>query len=247
MSSSLKVKTAWITGASQGIGEAVAHRLAVEGVRLALFARNTDKLNALSDNLQRQYPGCECLVLSGDVRDSNAVNVALKAILERWGRLDILVNNAGIASPLGLLHESTPDEVSRVLDTNLKGAIYAMQAAIVPMVAQQTGCIVNVNSIAGQTAFPFWGVYAASKFGMRAITESLAQEQRQNGIKVCGIYPGAVDTTIWDGISDTLDGETRRTGMLDVHHIADAVWYVLSQADTVWIPELTIEPLKPAL
>jgi len=247
MASSLKDKVVWITGASQGIGEAVAYRLAAEGVRLALFARNTEKLSALSEALQNQYPACECLVLAGDVRDSNVVNTALEAILQRWGRLDILINNAGIASPMGLLQESAPEDVSQVIDTNLKGAIYALQAAIVPMVAQQSGCIININSIAGQTAFPFWGVYAASKFGMKAITESLAQEQRQNGIKICGIYPGAVDTAIWEGISESLDAETRRTGMLDVRQIADAVFYVLSQAETVWIPELTIEPLKPAL
>jgi NADP-dependent 3-hydroxy acid dehydrogenase YdfG len=243
----LNGKVVWITGASQGIGEAVARRLASEGVRLALFARNIEKLKTLVESLHTQYPNCECLVLSGDVRIAEELNTVALHILKHWGKLDILINNAGVASPIGLLQEQSSEEVARIIDTNLKGAIYAMQAAIVPMVAQQSGCILNINSIAGHTAFPFWSVYASSKFGLKAITESVAQEQRQNGIKVCGIYPGAVDTPIWEGVSDSLDAEARKIGMLTVEHVTDAILYILMQPSSVWIPELTIEPLNSVL
>jgi 3-hydroxy acid dehydrogenase/malonic semialdehyde reductase len=237
----------WITGASQGIGQEIAETLAAAGAHLALFARNADKLNTLAKTLQERHPGCECLVLPGDVRESTHLQGAVQSILQRWGRLDVLVNNAGVAPGIGLLQEFSAEEVARVLDTNLKGAIFAMQTALGPMVAQQSGCIINVNSVAGKTAFPYWSIYAASKFGLRAITEALAQEQRQNGIKVCGIYPGAVDTPIWDGVSSTLESASRREGMLDARTIADAVLYILSQANKVWLSDITLEPLKPAL
>jgi NADP-dependent 3-hydroxy acid dehydrogenase YdfG len=237
----------WITGASQGIGEAVAETLAVKGAHLALFARNENKLNDLAQKLKTRHPGREYLVLPGDVRDAEAVQSAAQTILRHWGRLDVLVNNAGVASATGLLQEFSAEEVARVLDTNLKGAIFAMQAAITPMAAQGSGCIININSMAGKNAYPYWSVYVASKFGLKAMTEALAEEQRQNGVKVCGIYPGAVDTPIWEGISDGLEEAPRREGMLDAQSVADAVLSILMQPAKVWISDITLAPLKPAL
>ena len=113
------------------------------------------------------------------------------------------------------------------------------------MVAQQGGIIVNMNSIAGKTAYPYWSIYDASKFGLDAITTAVREEQRRNNIKVIGIYPGTVDTPIWETIE--MGSEPDRSGMLHADDIANAIVYALQQPNKTLVEEITLAPLNPAL
>src|SRR5690606_28865868 len=120
-----------------------------------------------------------------------------------------------------------------------------MRAVLPSMIHQHSGTIININSVAGKEAFPYWSIYDASKFGLTAMTEAVAEEQRCNGIKVVGIYPGAVNTPIWESIE--LNHEPQRDGMLDPETIAEAILHVLRQPEKVLIKDITLTPLKPAL
>lgn len=244
-SSSLSGQVAIITGASQGIGQAIAHHLADLGVHLVLCARNVEKLTALSQDLAVSHPEIQTLPLACDVRDAAQVQRVVDEAQKTFGKIDILINNAGVAAKVGLLQEMSVEDIDRTIDTNLKGSIYFMRAVLPVLVQQDGGIILNINSIAGKTAYPFWSVYDASKFGLHAMTEAVCEEQRSNNIKVIGVYPGAVDTAIWQGMH--LDEAPDREGMLDPEHIAEAIVYMLNQPQKVFIKDLTIAPLKPAL
>jgi NADP-dependent 3-hydroxy acid dehydrogenase YdfG len=239
---SLQGQVAIITGASQGIGQAIARHLAPLGIHLALCARNIQKLTELSRELAVKHPDIQTLPLPCDVRDPAQVEYAVTEAKNRLGKVNILINNAGVAAKIGLLQEMSVAEIDRTIDTNLKGSIYFMRMVLPLMVQQNGGIILNINSIAGKTAYPFWSVYDASKFGLHAITEAVAEEQRGNNIKVIGVYPGAVDTAIWQGLQ--MDDGPRKEGMLDPEHVAEAIVYILNQPQNVFIRDLTIAPLK---
>lgn len=244
-SSALTGQVAIITGASQGIGQAIARHLASLGVHLVLCARNVEKLTTLARELAVSHPETQTLPLACDVRDAAQVQRVVDEAQKTFGQIDILINNAGVAAKVGLLQEMSLEDIDRTIDTNLKGAIYFMRAVLPILVQQNGGIILNINSIAGKTAYPFWSVYDASKFGLHAMTEAVAEEQRSNNIKVIGVYPGAVDTAIWQGMH--LDEMPDSEGMLDPEHIAEAIVYMLNQPQKVFIKDLTIAPLKPAL
>lgn len=243
--SPLRDQVAVITGASQGIGHNLALRLAQMGIHLMLCARNTQKLEALHWQIQAEHPAIQCVTHHCDVQDAAQVQAVVTDTLKYFGRLDILINNAGVAPHVALFQEMSVEDIDRTIDTNLKGSMYFMRAVIPHMVQQRHGTIININSIAGKTAYPFWSVYDASKFGLRALTEAVAEEQRANNIKVVGIYPGAVDTPIWAGVQ--LEKEPAHEGMLDTDHVADAVAYILNQPQKVFIKDMVLEPLKPIL
>jgi 3-hydroxy acid dehydrogenase / malonic semialdehyde reductase len=244
-STALAGQVAIITGASQGIGQAIAHQFARLGIHLVLCARNTHKMTKLAEQLQHEAPDIKIVILPCDVQDAQQVKNVIDTTLSTFERIDILINNAGVAAKVGLLQEMTLEDINRTIDTNLKGAIYFMRSVIPVMVQQQSGTILNINSIAGKTAYPYWALYDASKFGLHAITEAVAEEQRSNNIKVIGIYPGAVDTAIWQGLH--LEQEPKKEGMLNAEHIAESVAFILTQPSKVFIKELHISPLQPAL
>ncbi len=238
-------QVAIITGASQGIGDAIAHQLAQLGLHLVLSARNTQKLNQLAEQLHQKAPGIKTLIVPCDVRDAAQVQHVVDETLKTFGKIDILINNAGVAPHVGLLQETSIEEIDRTIDTNLKGSIYFMRAVIPVMVQQHGGTILNVNSVAGKTAYPYWATYDASKFGLHAVTEAVAEEQRTNNIKVIGIYPGPVDTPIWEGLH--LDHEPKRKDMLTAEQVAESVAFILSQPPQVFIKGLDISPLQPTV
>lgn len=246
MSEFLKTQVAIITGAGSGIGSAIAKSLATEGGNLVLVGRTVSKLETLAQALKSNFPDLGILIIPADVSDAAQAEKIVTQAMERFKRVDILINNAGLAGKIALLQEISVEEIHQTIDTNLKGAIFMMQQVLLrSMVPLQSGTIININSIAGKTAFPFWSIYDASKFALRAITEAVAEEQRSNNIKVVGLYPGAVDTPIWESIE--LDYEPQREGMLDAETIAETVLYVLRQPEKVFIPEITLTPLQPAL
>jgi NADP-dependent 3-hydroxy acid dehydrogenase YdfG len=245
MTRNLEGQVAVITGASQGIGQAIARKLAALGIHLVLSARNEGKLQFLAGQLKESHPEVKTLVLPCDVQDAGQVQQVADDALRQFKRIDILINNAGVAPRLGLLQEMSLEDINRTIDTNLKGAIYAMRAVLPAMIQQHGGTIININSIAGKTAYPYWSIYDASKFGLHAITQAVAEEQRHNNIKVVGIYPGAVSTPIWDGLEP--GHEPDLNGMLDAETIAESVAYVLQQPRKAFISDITLSPLQPVL
>ena len=240
----LREKVAIVTGASQGIGEATALKLAEAGGHLMLTARNQEKLSALADKINASGHA-QALYTPADTCKPDDVEKVVHNTLANFGQIDILINNAGVAGKIALLQEISLEEIDRIIDTNLKGAIYWIRSVLPAMVAQQGGIIVNMNSIAGKTAYPYWSIYDASKFGLDAITTAVREEQRRNNIKVIGIYPGTVDTPIWETIE--MGSEPDRSGMLHADDIANAIVYALQQPNKTLVEEITLAPLNPAL
>lgn len=235
-----------ITGASSGIGAAVAQIIAhhCPTARLALTGRDARKLQAVADTLTALETAP--LLLTGDVTQHTTAVQWVTETVNTFGQLDCLVNNAGVCGSIGLVQEVSSEMIDRMIDTNLKGPLYLIQAALSQaMVAQRSGTIININSVAGITAYPYWAVYDASKFGLRALTEAVAEEQRGNNIRVMGIYPAAVDTPLWHTIDPNHTPD--KGGMLTAQHVADAVWYTWQQPAHCHVKELVLSALNPSV
>ena len=186
-----------VTGASRGLGRAMAERFAEEGARVVLTARDGEQLDAVAADL----PG-ESLVVPADVRDSDDVERVIDRTLERFGRLDTLVNNAGVS----LLHKADHDELSditedewdRVLEVNLKGVFLFTRAAVPHLYEQGHGTIINISSGLGRRAIPGAAAYVSSKWGLEGLTRATALESEPYGVTVNGLDPGGrVNTDIW--------------------------------------------------
>ncbi|MFN8615105.1 MAG: SDR family oxidoreductase [Vampirovibrionales bacterium] len=235
-----------ITGASSGIGAAIAQTIATHSpsARLVLTGRHSQRLQNVASSLATLHT--QPLLLTGSVTMPATAQQWVSQTLQTFGQLDCLINNAGVCGPIALAQEVPTDEIDRVIDTNLKGPLYLMQQALSQaMITQQSGTIININSIAGQTAFPYWAVYDASKFGLRALTEAIADEQRSNHIRVTGIYPAAVDTPLWQTVDPHHVPDS--AGMLTAQQVADAVWYIWQQPAHCHIKELVLSALNPSV
>ncbi len=241
---SLNGKVALVTGAGKGIGLAIAKMLASQGCNLMLNARTeTDLVKAREAILKDSPNSVRVEFLPGSVARAEVVKAMVEATVDIFGKLDILINNAGVAPHFVLLQELTLDELDNTIDINLKGPMYAMKYAIPHMVHHGGGTVININSVAGKTAYPFSSVYCASKFGLAALTECVAGEQRSNNIKVIGIYPGEVHTPIWDTIEPGVRQKPEH--MLDAQDIAEAVRYALTQPSKAFVKDITLVPLNP--
>ena len=174
-------KVAVVTGASRGIGAAVARALDAQGVKLGLGSRSGDGL------------GLDAVALPCDVRDPQQVEALVAATVERFGGLDILVANAGVGS-YGPFLELDPEQAEEMIDVNLKGTIYAVRAALPRLLERGGGDIVAVASVAGLRAFPHEAVYNASKFGQVGFIRSLDHELREQNVRCTSVCPGGVAT-----------------------------------------------------
>ncbi len=177
-------KVIFITGVSSGFGKATAELLASRGFKVYGTSRRT------ADDAQYPYT-----VLNMDVRNSQSINTAIFRLLEKEGRIDVLVNNAGI-SALSPLEESPLEVINEIMDTNVNGVLRVCQAVLPEMRRQKSGLIINISSIGGLMGLPFRGIYAASKFALEGLTESLSMEVKSYGIHVCLVEPGDFNTNI---------------------------------------------------
>ena len=230
MSKKLEGKVAFITGASRGIGAAVARALSNEGVKLGLASRSGADLD-LPDTL-----GLVC-----DVRDREQVERAVAAAVERFGRLDICIANAGVGSyhPLA---EAPPEHIEEMIDVNLKGTIYTYRAAIPHLVASGEGDLVTIASEAGRRGLPGEAVYCASKFGQVGLTRSLDHELREKNVRCTNVCPGGVatDFALGEGYGRTPDV---LPGMMTAEDVAEVVLFVLTRPRNQRILETALRPM----
>jgi 3-oxoacyl-[acyl-carrier protein] reductase len=198
---SLKDRVALVTGASQGIGRAIALALAASGAKVAVAARNTEKLNALSAEIAQA--GGESLVVPMDVADALQVKSGFQQALAKFGRLDILVNNAAITRDTLALRMKLEDWEA-VLRTNLTGAHMCIQQALGAMLKQRSGRIINITSVVAETGNAGQANYVASKAGLIGLTRAIAVEVASRSITVNAIAPGFIETPMTDPLSPEL-------------------------------------------
>lgn len=185
-------RVAIITGATRGVGRACVLAFAREGCRTALFARDTALLAQLAKDLKDM--GAEALSIRGDVREPQDVSHAVYEVQKHWGRIDVLVNNAGVGYGRTPLTNFPDDQWHETIDVNLTGIYYWMKAVLPIMEKQRSGVIINISSGAGKHGIAGLAAYCASKFGVIGLTESVADEVEEFGIKVLALCLGGVDT-----------------------------------------------------
>ncbi|MGW6774270.1 SDR family NAD(P)-dependent oxidoreductase [Streptomyces sp. NPDC055037] len=244
MSNTLEGKTALVTGASSGIGQATALALSKAGAKVAVGARRTDRLKALAQDA----PG-EVLVLDLDVTDRQSVQDAITATVDRFGALDALVNNAGLMLS-GMITNADTTEWTRMVETNLLGSMYTVHAALGHLLRSK-GAVVQISSTSGRTASAGGGVYAATKFGITAFSEALRQEVTAQGVRVIVVEPGFVATELTSHITDpamqaAAKGMAESMRTLQSEDIAGAVLYALTQPEHVAVNEILIRPTDQA-
>ena len=184
-------RIAMVTGASRGIGRACALELAKAGVRVALAARQVEKLEAVAGEIRAA--GGEAFVAPIDVGEHASIKEGVGRVAKEFGRIDILVNNAGVTKD-GLALRMKPDDWNMVLQTNLTGAFYCIQQVISPMMRERWGRIVNISSVVGEAGNAGQANYVASKAGLIGLTKSLAQELGSRNITVNAVAPGFIET-----------------------------------------------------
>ena len=182
-------KTALITGATSGIGEACARKFAEGGYRLIITGRNGKKLEELKDELDT-----EVLTLNYDVRDRKATEAAVKSIPEDWAAIDVLVNNAGLALGLEPEYEGDMDDWETMIDTNIKGLLTMTRLIVPGMVERNCGHVINIGSVAGDAAYAGGNVYCATKSAVKAITDGLRIDVAHTAVRVTNLKPGLVET-----------------------------------------------------
>lgn len=198
-------RTAIVTGASSGIGRATARELAAKRANVVLASRNRERLEGVARDLIT-LPG-RLLVVPTDVTERLAVEALVRRTLEEFGSVDILVNNAGMGL-YGPIVGGSLENMHRLFNVNFWGAMHCIQAAVPYMLSQKRGHVVNVASVAGRIAPPYLGVYAATKFAMRAISDSLRSEIAGTGVKVTTVLPGFTQTSFTENMVQEADAPT---------------------------------------
>jgi NADP-dependent 3-hydroxy acid dehydrogenase YdfG len=231
-----------ITGASSGIGEATARLLAKSGAKLALGARRRDRLAAIAREIEEA--GGTAVPVELDVTSRASMEAFVEVACTRFGRIDVLVNNAGVML-LAPFSDLRVEEWNRMIDVNIKGVLHGAAAVMPHMQRQGRGHIVTVGSIAGHQVMPMNGVYAATKFAVRAIAESLRIEGG-TAIRSTLISPGAVATELFDKILHPQIqqmAKSRIGGALPVDSVARAIAYAIEQPDDVDVNEIIVRPM----
>jgi NADP-dependent 3-hydroxy acid dehydrogenase YdfG len=240
-------KTAFITGATSGIGKATALLLADKGINLIICGRRADRLEELKAELQSKV-NVHSLVF--DVRNEMAVFDRINSLSEEWKKIDILVNNAGNAHGLAPIHEGNTTDWDAMLDINVKGLLYVSKAITPGMVDRKSGHIINIGSIAGKEVYPNGNVYCASKFAVDAITAGMRLDLNPFGIRVTGIHPGLVETEFslvrFKGDEQRASTVYKGFQPLTAEDIADVIWYIVNCPPHVMISDLTILPTAQA-
>ena len=238
-----------VTGASAGIGAACARAFAAAGARLVLAARRAERLEALAAELKEAH-GAESHLLETDVRDADAVARAVEGLPEGWREAGVLVNNAGLGRGMDKLWEGSPADWDEMVDTNVKGLLYATRAVVPGMVARGRGHVINIGSVAGHEVYPGGAVYCATKHAVGAITRGLRMDLLGTGVRVSTVDPGMVETEFsvvrFKGDQERADRVYANMTPLTPDDIADAVLWCATRPPHVNIDEIILKPTDQA-
>jgi len=233
-------KTAVVTGAGSGVGQSTALKLAQAGWRVALLGRRTDALREtarMEASLEKQFLACPC-----DIGNVDEVQAMSKKVLAEFKEVEVLVNAAGTNAPRRALEVLSLADYRAMIDTNLNGAYYCVQAFLPQMRARRSGTIVNIVSDAGKQANPKAGpAYVMSKFGMAGLNQAINCEERQNGIRACAIYPGDIDTPLL-ARRPVVPDATARARMMKAEDIADCALFCIQLPPRAIIEEMIVRP-----
>jgi NADP-dependent 3-hydroxy acid dehydrogenase YdfG len=236
-------QVALITGASSGIGWAIARAFLDEGANLVVVARRPERLQALAD--EAQLRGRQCVMVVGDVREEETANRAVQTTLQQLGQLDILVNNAGIGRYADLSGTSA-DDYDAMMDTNMRSTFLFTRHAVPVLLEQGKGAIITIASMAGVMGFAGEAVYCATKFAQVGFTQALDRELRPHGIKVGVVCPGGVKTEFAVGTGRTEEG-VATSGMLEAQDVAAAALLIATQPARARISEIRMRPMVEPL
>jgi NAD(P)-dependent dehydrogenase (short-subunit alcohol dehydrogenase family) len=239
MNAFLKGKRALVTGASKGIGFAVAEALSGAGADVVICARREAELAEAVQRLKNSISGQKVSGTTADVSDSEDVKRLFEFVDEQLGGLDILVNNAGV----GLFHavgEMSLEEWDRVIGTNLSGAFYCTREAIHRFARSRGGSVINISSLAGRNPFAGGAAYNASKFGLNALSEVAMLDHRYDNVRVSYIMPGSVDTEFGGEASGH-----RSDWKIAPEDIADIVLGILHMPERTLVSRVEVRPLRP--
>lgn len=249
MTDNITGKTIVITGASSGMGAAAARHLAAKGAAVVLGARRTDRIESLVSEIT-EASGRAAIAVQTDVTKREDLQRLIDVAIETYGRIDVLINNAGVM-PLSPLERVKVDEWDQMIDVNLKGVLYGVAAALPHMIAQKSGHIINVASVAGHKLFGGSAVYSATKFAVRAFSEGLRQEMAPHNIRTTIISPGAVKTELLDHISEQDVQKANRDFVAQIgvpaETLARLVAFAINEPQDVGINEILFRPTAQEL
>lgn len=241
------MRTVLITGATAGIGEAIARLLATNQFNLILTGRRSDRLAALHEELSAKT---DVLTLSFDVRKRSEVTEALQSLSGKWRTVDVLINNAGGAHGLDPIQSGSIDDWDTMIDANVKGLLYVSREILPGMVERKTGHVINIGSIAGREVYAGGNVYCASKFAVDALSRGMRIDLNTAGIKVTQISPGLVETEFsevrFKGDKSKAAAPYKGIQPLVADDIADLVLFALTRPAHVVIADLVVFPVAQA-
>lgn len=243
----MKNKTAFITGATSGIGMATARLFAENGLKLILCGRREERLKSLSEELSKIT---EVHTLKFDVRNKEAVFAVVQSLPEEFSTIDILINDAGNAHGMDTIDEGNIDDWDAMLDINVKGLLYVSKAILPKMMERKSGHIINIGSTAGKEVYPKGNVYCASKHAVDALNQGMRIDLNGKGIKVGAINPGLVQTEFsevrFKGDSEKAEKVYQGYTPLKPEDVADIIWFAVTRPPHVNIADLTVMCLDQA-
>jgi 3-hydroxy acid dehydrogenase/malonic semialdehyde reductase len=245
----LKGKTTFITGASSGIGKACAEAFAREKSNLILSARRIKRLKSLAKKLENVY-GIRVKCVELDVRNYNQVENEINSLESNWKKIDILINNAGLSRGLDKIYEGKKEDWEEMIDTNIKGLAYVTRHILPLMIKRKKGHVINIGSTAGHDVYPAGNIYAATKFAVKALSQSTRLDVLDKGIKVTSVDPGMVESEFslirFRGDKDKAKSVYKGLIPLKPKDVAEAVLFCATRPEAVNINQIILTPLAQA-
>ncbi|MFW6245929.1 MAG: SDR family NAD(P)-dependent oxidoreductase [Tangfeifania sp.] len=242
-------KTALITGATAGIGEATARLLAKNNFNLIVTGRRKDRLEDLKNKILKDSDA-EVMAMNFDIRNPEETENAIKSLPVEWQKIDVLINNAGLAVGLGTVADGVLDDWERMIDTNIKGVLYISRLVSQSMIKNGSGHIVNISSIAGKETYPMGNVYCATKHAVQSLTKGMRIDFLKHGIKVSSVCPGAVDTefSVVRFKGDEKQAQKVYDGITPLYarDVAETILFVITRPPHVNIDDILVMPTDQA-